>query len=611
MATSSSILAPEGVGAHVTEEGVRYSVWAPNHSSVDVAIEGPNGRRVPLFQDEDGFWNGLDPAGKAGDRYLFVLSNDRGFPDPASRYQPYGVHGPSECIDHTAYSWECRAWSRPGWCGQSIYELHIGTFTREGTFRAAIGKLDHVKSLGVEAIEIMPLADFAGSHNWGYDGVALYAPARCYGQPNDLKALIDAAHQRGLAVILDVVYNHLGPEGNYLPQFSPDYFRREGGTPWGSTPNLDGPRHRQVRDFFLGNAAAWLDDYRIDGLRVDATHALQDNSSTPFLAELSCLVHAREGFLMAEDDRNSTRILRQRDGRGYQFDAAWADDFHHQVRVALTGAHESYFGAYSGTPLDLAATLDHGWTYRGQAYPFWRGRPRGEPCRHLPSSAFVVCIENHDQVGNRARGERLEHLVTRAQFRAASMLLCLGPYVPMIFMGQEWASNSPFLFFTDLEEEHEGSVLAGRKREFRECGLIHGIDEMPDPEDPQTFERSKLDWGGGDESVLALYRACLAERHRYLLPRDRERERWEAGVVGDAVVVRYFQEDGDRALVFAPHACGIARDTPSLLASAPGQEWFVVLDSEEKPLSRAPTVWRGEFKRAGAVWLHAREVESH
>ncbi|MDB6167661.1 MAG: malto-oligosyltrehalose trehalohydrolase [Verrucomicrobia bacterium] len=607
--TAGSLLAPPAVGAQVTAEGVQYCVWAPTHQSVDVAVQGPRGRKLPLFQDEDGFWSCVDAAGKAGDLYHFVLTQGRGFPDPASRFQPLGVHGPSECIDPAEYHWQSRDWSRPGWCGQSIYELHVGTFTKAGTFRAAIEKLDHVRALGVEAIELMPLADFAGARNWGYDGVCLYAPARCYGRPDDLRALVDAAHQRGLAVILDVVYNHLGPEGNYLPQYCEDYFKRDGHTPWGSAPNLEGPRHRHVRDFLLGSAAAWLDDYRFDGLRVDATHALQDQSATPFLAELGRLVHAREGFVIAEDDRNTPRLQRERDGRGYQFDAAWADDFHHQVRVALTGTRESYYGSYQGTAWDVAETLDHGWTYRGQPYPFWRGRPRGEPCRHLPSHAFVACIENHDQIGNRARGERLEHLVSPAKFRAASMLLCLGPYVPLLFMGQEWASASPFLFFTDREEETPGAVLEGRKKEFRENGLNLGIDEMPNPEDPATFERSKLDWNRRNAGVLALYRACLAERRRHLLPRERERERWQAGVVGDAVVVRYFQPEGDRALVFATRALGIPRDVHSLLTPPPGHDWVVVLASEASPEGFRPRAWSWEFPGAGAVWLRAVEQE--
>ena len=477
-------------GAQPLAEGVRYGVWAPDALCVAAEVRrAAAARTLALARKADGFWSVDDPGGAPGDLYLFRLDGGVPLPDPASRFQPAGVSGPSECVDPGAFVWRCPNWTRPRWAGQTTYELHIGAMSGEGTFRAAIPMLARIRDLGAEAIELMPLADFAGGRNWGYDGVALFAPARCYGRPDDLRALVDAAHGAGLAVILDVVYNHAGP-GSVLGSYTRDYFRTGESTPWGSGFNLDGPRSGPVRDFLLGNVCAWLDEYRMDGLRLDATHAIRDDSPTHLIDEMAGLAHERGAFLVAEDERNSARILR-RQGGGPGVDAAWADDFHHQVRVALTGTRESYFAGYGGSAASLADTIRHGWSYRGQPYPAWGGRPRGEPADHLPPEAFVYCIENHDQVGNRALGERLEHLVTPAQFRMASMLLCLGPHPVLLFMGQDWAASSPFLFFSDHGGELGRLVSAGRRREF-------GHNEAaPDPESPSTFEASKLSW---DES---------------------------------------------------------------------------------------------------------------
>ena len=528
-----------------------------------------------------GYWSVHDERGREGDRYRFSLEDGTPIPDPGSRFQPDGVHEASACVDPRRFAWQAREWRRPGWHGQVIYELHVGTFTDQGTFRSAIERLDHVRALGAQAIELMPLADFPGARNWGYDGVALYAPARCYGTPDDLRALVDAAHLRGLAVILDVVYNHFGPVGNYLPQISSRYFHQDNHTPWGAALNLDGENSAGVRGFLLGNATYWLDEFRFDGLRVDATHAIVDRSPKHFLAELSELVHARGAFLIAEDDRNTLKILGTAGNGGAHFDAAWADDFHHQVRVALTGNRESYFGSYSGTTHDLADTLAHGWFYRGQPYPFWKGRPKGEPSEHLAPSAFVVCIENHDQVGNRAAGERLAHLVTAQQYRAAVLLLCLSPYAPLIFMGQEWSSGSPFLFFTDHAGEVGRQVSAGRKKEFAASGLNAGVSEVPDPQEEQTFVRSKLDWPralGAGASVLELYRAALEERRLHLTEANLRRERWKVSGENGMLVLRYALPEGDRALI-AVFNSDSSHTLPPLLATAANQEWRVVLDS--------------------------------
>ena len=562
------------LGAHVHAHGVSYLVWAPDHAELALRVRRSSGTEVThaMERREQGYFSYEDAEGRAGDRYGFVFADAAVLPDPASKYQPDGVHGLSACVDTSAYQWRCDNWQRPGWQGQPVYELHVGTFTRAGTFRAAIDKLDHVASLGVGAIEIMPVGDFPGGRNWGYDGVALFAPARCYGTPDDLCALVDAAHERGLAVILDVVYNHLGPDGNYLSRYAKEYFDAERHTPWGQAFNLSHSDSAPVRGFFLANAAYWLDEFRFDGLRLDATHAIVDPSPRHLLADIAEIAHQRGAFLIAEDDRNSCDVLRHEDGRGHAIDAAWADDFHHQVRVALTGVQESYFKSYSGSAQHIAETLEHGWYYRGQSYAQWKGRPRGEPCRHLEPSAFVYCIENHDQVGNRAKGERLEHLISPSAFRAASALLCLSPYAPMIWMGQEWAASTPFQFFTDHAGDLGRLVSEGRRKEFASTGLNQGIaaDDVPDPQAVETFQRSKLLW---DElrlyphaSVLELYRECLRQRAAWLRAIANDRSRWSVLALDRAIAIRYVcgGQQPQRLLV-----CSLHGDTRVSLLSDP------------------------------------------
>ncbi len=578
-------------GPRVGDDGVRHCVWAPDHPEIAVRIQRADGAEatLPMERREGGYFEVDDPAGVAGDRYRFVFADGRALPDPASRFQPEGVHGPSEVIDARAYAWRATEWSRPGWRGQSIYELHVGTFTSEGTFRAAIDRLDQVAALGVKAVELMPLADFPGRWNWGYDGVALFAPARCYGRPDDLRALVDAAHERGLAVILDVVYNHFGPDGNYLASYAREYFHVDSHTPWGQALNFAGEDSRPVRDFFVANAIYWLDEFRFDGLRLDATHAIEDRSQRHLLAEIAEAAHRRGAFLIAEDDRNSPEVLRRENGEGLQIDAVWADDFHHQVRVALTGVQESYFKSYRGSMEHLAETIEHGWFYRGQSYPQWKGRPRGEPSGHLPASAFVYCIENHDQAGNRARGERLAHLVGASAYRAASALLCLSPHPPLIFMGQEWAASTPFMYFTDHEGDLGRLVSEGRRKEFASAGLNQGIapGDVPDPQAKETFARSKLAW---DELrlcphaiVLELYRVCLRERSMWLEGVAAEKTRWTALPLAGAVAIRYRCDDGADRLVVSSLE-GDARisllDTPELRAPA-GRRWRTALDSND------------------------------
>jgi maltooligosyltrehalose trehalohydrolase len=581
-------IVPVVSGAQVHDLGVSYRVWAPDHGELTVRVRhGAGGEtEIALTREAHGYFVGEDPRGRAGDRYAFVLDDGSVLPDPASRFQPDGVHGWSECIDARSYRWRYTSWRRPRWTGQSIYELHVGAFTSEGTFRAVMQKLDHLASLGVDAIELMPVADFPGQRNWGYDGVALYAPARCYGRPDDLRALVDAAHERGLAVILDVVYNHLGPDGNYLARFARGYFDPDRHTPWGQAFHLAGKESRPVRDFFVGNAIYWLEEFHVDGLRLDATHAITDPSPNHLLAEIAGAVHERGGFVIAEDERNTTEILRRPDGSGVQLDATWSDDFHHQVRVAITGIQAGYFQNYQGTAADLARTIKEGWFYTGQPFASWKNRARGEPGEHLPTDAFVNCIENHDQVGNRACGERLEHLVNQAGFRAASALLLLSPYPPMLFMGQEWAASSPFLFFTDHHGELGKLVGEGRKKEFTTVGINAGIDPetVPDPQLEETFQRSKLKWCELDQTThaetLALYRECFRQRREWLHS-ARERGRWTVTALEQAIALHYRPTDGAERLV----VCALTGDTrveltkKSELAAPSGHEWTLEFDS--------------------------------
>ncbi len=606
-----------GVGSHPGPSGVDYRVWAPGLARVEVEVEaGPGHRRFALDRDGDGYWSGCDEAGRAGDLYLFRLPDGSLLPDVGSRFQPRGIHGASECIDPGSYAWRCASWVRPGWTGQTVYELHVGAFTGEGTFRGALERLEAVADLGVEAIELMPVAEFAGRWNWGYDGVFLFAPARCYGRPDDLRALVDAAHGVGLAVILDVVYNHLGPQGNHLARFHPGYFRTDRPTPWGSPFNLDGEDGGPVRAFLVANASYWLDEYRFDGLRLDATHAIPDASSRHILGEIADAVHERGGFVIAEDERNRAELLRGGSRGSDGMDAVWADDFHHQVRVALTGTRQSYYAGYRGGAADIADALEHGWTYRGQPYAPWGGRPRGGEGRNQPTRSFVFCLENHDQVGNRARGDRLEHLVSPAAFRAASMLLCLSPYAVLIFMGQEWAASTPFLYFTDHGGDLGQAVSAGRTREFPEHGE-NGESAAPDPEAASTFEASKLRWeerGDGDHARgLDLYRDCLSERRRLADAGAFDRRRWSVSALGSVVALRYRLPGGERLLLVSLGNAAIsAGDLPDELAAPAGTEWALVLASGAPRLGGArarPLGREWEVPGPAALWLVATKTE--
>ncbi|HEU0053150.1 MAG TPA: malto-oligosyltrehalose trehalohydrolase, partial [Longimicrobium sp.] len=477
-----------------------------------------------------------------------------------------------------------------------VYELHVGTATQEGTFDALIAKLDEIAALGVTAIEPMPVASFPGERNWGYDGVGLFAPAAAYGGPEGLRRLVDAAHARGLAVVLDVVYNHLGPEGNYLPAFTGGrYFTDRHHTPWGDAVNFDGPGSAAVREFVVQNALHWAREYHVDGLRLDATHAILDDSPVHILTEMETRVRAalpadRHFVFVAEDEGNERHVVTPSSQGGLGIDAVWADDFHHQLRRHLAGDHEGYFADYTGTIDDLAETLRRGWFYEGQ-HSENRGGPRGTPAGDVPPPSFVHCIQNHDQVGNRALGDRLTATVPLDAYRAASALLLLSPYTPLLWMGQEWAATTPFLYFTDHPEELGKLVTEGRRKEFGKFSAFRDPavrERIPDPQAPETFLRSKLRWEERGRmphaGVLALYRELLALRRTEPALRRRDRASFAVAALGEhALALRREGADGSALLLVASFRGGVAVDLEERPETRPpgGARWELVLSTEE------------------------------
>ena len=610
------------IGAQPADGGIYFRVWAANARHVEVVLyddEYESGL-VPLEPQGNGYFASFVPHIAPDTRYMFRIDGGAPRPDPASRYQPDGVHGASQAVDPGAFVWADANWRGRPLDDLVIYEVHIGTATDAGTFAALIERLPDLQALGVTAIEIMPVADFPGERNWGYDGVNLFAPARTYGGPDSLRALVDAAHAHGLAVLLDVVYNHLGPDGNYLREFSRDYFTTRHSTPWGDALNLDGPNSAPVRAFFIANACHWAHEYHADGLRFDATHALQDTSTVHILAELAETLRAtlppnRHFVLIAEDDRNEPQLLLPRTEGGANIDAVWADDFHHQLRVALTGEREGYYTDYSGNTEDLAKTLRQGWFYTGQLSAY-AGRTRGSLPDRLVPGQFVHCVQNHDQIGNRALGDRLNHLIGLDAYRAASALLLLGPYTPLLFMGQEWAASAPFQYFTDHQEELGRLVTEGRRAEFARFTAFAG-SEVPDPQARETFLRSKLDWGeratAPHAGVLALYHDALALRHSQPALRARDRAGIAAEPLGaDAIALRRGGPAPTDTLLLVVNLRG---ETVVNLAAQPvtaapdGHAWAVLLDTEDTRYGgRNPSAFDSEagtlrFAGPGAVLL--------
>ena len=575
------------LGAHVVAGGVRFAVWAPEAERVDVEIAD---QLTAMSRRGDGTWECFVAGAGAGTRYLFRLNDVWSYPDPYSRYQPDGPHGPSEVVDPSAFAWTDGDWKGVRVDDLVIYELHVGIHTPEGTFDALISDLDVLREMGVTAIEVLPVADFAGERNWGYDGVNLFAPSRNYGGPAGLQRLVDAAHARGMGVILDVVYNHFGPDGNYLLQYSRDYLTNRYSTPWGDAVNFDGPNSERVRAYVLDNARYWLREFHIDGLRLDATFSIYDSSPRHILAELTAEARAcvdRSIVLIAETYENDARYVRaEPDGLG--FDAVWVDDYHHVVHTAASHDYSGYYRDYGGTMEELATTINRGWLFQGE-YSGHHGTRRGTTAEDLPATAFIYFIQNHDQVGNHAFGRRFSHLVGAAAKRPWSALTLLLPYTPMIFAGEEFVASSRFYYFTDHHDELGGAVAEGRRADYaRLAGEGTIIPDTPDPQALETFLESKLDLTerrkGVGEQIFRMYGAALALRREDPVLRRRDRSTMRAIAVSPQLLLvhmwngrnhRLIAVNGGTGLDASPEALGIPTELCEM-------EWTPLFSTDER-----------------------------
>ena len=492
-----------------------FRVWAPLAADVQLLLDGS---LVPMNSEQNGYWRGDCPDAAHGMDYAFVLDGGDPLPDPRSPWQPYGVHGRSRVLDHSIFQWRDAGWRPPMLSSAIVYELHIGTFTPDGTFDSAVARLEYLKQLGITHVELMPVAEFSGAWGWGYDGVDLFAPHHAYGGPDGLKRFVDACHVAGLAVLLDVVYNHLGPSGNYLSRFGP-YFTTKYHTPWGPAVNLDGAGISEVRRFLCDNALMWLRDYHFDGLRIDAIHAFFDRSAVPFLEQLAGEVKRFEAHLgrslvlIAESDLNDPRVVTATEAGGYGIDAQWSDDFHHALHSVLTGERAGYYQDF-GALGDVARALENAFVFDGR-HSVYRGRPHGRRPKGLPGWRFLGYLQTHDQVGNRAKGERSSRLMNVGRLKiGAAMVLC-APFIPMLFQGEEFGADTAFQYFTNHEEpELAKAVSEGRRKEFAAFGWKAA--DIPDPQDPETFARSKLNWTELERephaSLLAWHKQLIALR---------------------------------------------------------------------------------------------------
>ena len=577
------------VGADYLGRGrVEFVVWAPFRRSVAVNIVSPKARIIPMSRDHRGYWKCLVEELFPGARYLYRLDEQIERPDPASHFQPEGVHGSSELVDHHSFTWEDKCWRGIELSRMIIYELHVGAFTQEGTFEAIIPRLDELRDLGINAIEIMPVAQFPGERNWGYDGVYPYAVQNSYGGPQGLKKLVNESHKRGVAVILDVVYNHFGPEGSYVRDYGP-YFSDRYRTPWGEAINFDDAYNNEVRNFFIENARHWFQNYHLDALRLDAAHAIFDMSSRPFLLELAEEIErlskqmGRKLFLMVEDDLNNTRLIRPRELGGYGLDAHWCDDFHHALHALLTGEKSGYYLDF-GRMEHLVTSLREGFVYGGR-YSRYRRKRHGDSSADRGAEQMVVFSQNHDQVGNRMLGERLSALVDFESLKLAAGMVLLSPYVPLLFMGEEYGERAPFLYFiSHYDQALVESVRKGRGEEFREFGWSK---EPPDPQALETFLRSKIRWedrkNGKQAILLNFYQDLITLRREIAALCDLDKRRVEVFGLEGELILFMRRWNGDS------HILGIFNfnlsDKKLPLFPCLG-EWRKVFDSSDK-------VWDG------------------
>jgi maltooligosyltrehalose trehalohydrolase len=605
------------VGASPVSDGVEFRIWAPTTERLAIVLRGRADGAHPLEREPDGWFTGFVRGAAAGDRYRLTLNGGEPIPDPFSRSQPDGVHGDSEIVDAAAFEWHDTGWTGRPLEDLVIYELHVGTATAAGTFDALVPHLPDLVDLGVTAIELMPVGEFAGTRNWGYDGVYLFAPSRAYGGPDGLRRLVDAAHAHGVAVILDVVYNHFGPEGNYLPAVTGGrIFTERHDTPWGAAVNYDDDGSAAVREIVLGNVREWIRDYHIDGLRLDATHAIADTSTPHILAEIATAARGaadRHVVVIAEDERNERQLLLPQP-EGFGIDAVWADDAHHSVRRLLAGDSDGYFAAYSGSARELERTLRHGWLYQGD----WNATTderRGTPSDGIPPQRFVHCMQNHDQVGNRALGERLHHQIDLAAYRAASALLLLSPATPLLWMGQEWAASSPFLYFTDHPDHLGRLVTNGRRDEFSHFAAFADPAMravIPDPQAESTFRRSRLDWSEREApphvGVLRLYRTLLALRNNHPALQTRDPASWHVRALSDhALALR--REASGHALLLIANLRGTldTKLTDDMVVPSANGAWHTLLTTNDSAFGGegGEDGEDGEDGDAGAFSLHS------
>jgi maltooligosyltrehalose trehalohydrolase len=578
-------------GAEVQPHGgTHFRVWAPDPRDVSLVIEGAAGpREIALEREPEGYHSVYVSTAAHGTRYQYRLDGHV-YADPASRFQPDGPFGPSQVVDASRYRWAhgCPDTSLEG---QVIYEMHVGTFTREGTWRSATGRLPALADTGITMLELMPVAEFPGRFGWGYDGVFPFAPTRLYGNPDDFRGFVDRAHELGLAVILDVVYNHLGPDGCVFAQYAANYFARHYENEWGDALNFDGPSSAPVRDYFASNAAYWIAEFQLDGLRLDATQAIHDQSPTHILAEIAARTRAaaagRHIVLIAENEPQDVRHVRPRDQGGYGLDALWNDDFHHSAVVALTGRREAYYTDHRGAPQEFISAAKHGYLFQGQRYA-WQKQNRGTPTRGVSPAAFVNFIENHDQLANSGDGSRLHQRTAPGRYRAMAALFVLMPGTPMLFQGQEFGARQPFLYFADHKPELAAAVQKGRAEFVSQFTTLASPDvqaRLPVPHDPCTFERCKLDWENPQPAHVRLYRDLLAVRREDAAFRQQRAGAVDGAVLGpEAFVLRYWTEAAadERLLIvnFATDLTAFSIPEPLLAPPAGYRRWTLRWSSE-------------------------------
>ncbi len=587
------------VGAEVTGAGAHFRVWAPVRRTVEVVFDAGDTvvlqAEVALQAEGSGFFSGDAPHARAGSRYKYILDGAEACPDPASRFQPEGPHGSSEVVDPAAFRWTDRDWPGVALPHQVIYEMHIGTFTPEGSWSSAQQELPQLAKTGVTVLEIMPVGEFPGRFGWGYDGVQWFAPSHLYGSPDDFRRFVDRAHFLGLGVILDVVYNHLGPDGNYLAKFAPQYFSREINTDWGAAINFDGVDSGPVREFCIANACYWIDEFHLDGLRLDATQDIHDSSDDHILRVLGREVrkHAapREVIVIAENEPQQVKLVKTPEQGGYGLDALWNDDFHHTATVALTGRNEAYYTDYLGTPQEFISSLKYGFLYQGQRYK-WQKNPRGTPTLDLNPAALVTFIQNHDQIANSAYGKRCDRLTSPGKLRAITALMLLAPNTPMLFQGQEFAASSPFLFFADHGPELAKQIRQGRAEflaQFPSLATPEMQRRFADPSDPATFERCKLNHAEREthREIFDLHRDLLKLRREEPVFRAQRRGGVDGAVLSpQAFMLRFFgaQDDARQQrllLVNLGIDCHFDPAPEPLLAPPADCEWTTQWSSED------------------------------